>query len=152
MEKFGTWVRALLTFALLIGVALWLVEVAGTIGIPVVKSSDGTVFDQFQRAKDVLAVITPLLTTALGYWFGSAGRQEAQTTASAARAEADQAHRRLAGVLDSSSEPGLLAKARAADPEAFGVAPASGESSQPAEEPPPAPAGSTRRRARWWRM
>ena len=150
MEKFGTWVRALLTFALLVGVALWLVEVASTIGIPVVKSSDGTVFDQFERAKDVLAVITPLLTTALGYWFGSAGRQEAQTTASAARAEADQAHRRLAGVLDSSSEPGLLAKARVADPDAFGVP--SGGSAETAGKPEPAPAGTTRRRARWWRM
>ena len=137
MKDFGTWVRALLTFALLIGVALWLIEVASTVGIPVVKSSDGTVFDEFQRTKDVLAVITPLLTTALGYWFGSAGRREAENTATSARAEADRVHRRLAGVLDSSSEPGLLAKARSVDPGAFGARAEDTGPSDPGNEPEP---------------
>jgi len=138
MKYFGSWVRALITFALLVGAGLWLIEVADTVGVPIVKSSDGTVFDQFQRSKDILAVITPLLTTALGYWFGSAGRKEAQTTATAARAEADLAHRRLAGVLDSSSEPGLLARARDVDPGAFGV---TSESEQPGAQSPEPPPG-----------
>ena len=122
MKDFGTWVRMGITVILLAMAAAWLVVVYGALGDPTVKSADGSVLDQFQRSKDILLVVMPLLTTALGYWFGSAGRQEAQNTASAAQGAADMAQRKLASVLDSSEESGLLDKAKEKDPEAFGVA------------------------------
>ena len=147
MRDFGSWVRAVITYALLVIAAGWLVVVASTLGIPVVKSIDGSVFDQFQRSKDVLLVVTPLLTTVLGYWFGSAGRQEALNIATSARAEADMAQRRLVGVLGSSQEPGLLADATERDPKAFGLASRLEDGPKgPAETSEPVPAESRPRR------
>jgi hypothetical protein len=139
MRNFGTWVRAVLTIILLLIQAGWLVVVAAKLGAPIVKNQDGSVVDAFERAKDILLVVTPLLTTALGYWFGSAGRQEAQLAASSARAQADIAQRTLAGVLDSSATTGLLVKAQAANSTAIleplpteqPAAPSAGEPTEP---------------------
>ncbi|RSM63575.1 hypothetical protein DMH03_16545 [Amycolatopsis sp. WAC 01376] len=121
MTDVGTKVRAWFTAILLTIMTGWLVVVGFTLDIPITKAADGSVLDVFERSKDVLLVVTPLLTTALGYWFGSAGRHEAQDAASAARTEAAVARQQLAGVLDSSSEPGLLGLARQANPQAFAV-------------------------------
>lgn len=133
MADVGTKVRGWFTGILLTIMTGWLVVVGFTLDTPVTKAADGSVLDVFERAKDVLLVVTPLLTTALGYWFGSAGRHEAQETANSARAAADVAHRQLAGVLDSSSEPGLLIKAKLANSEAF-------EPGASAEQAAPSPA------------
>ncbi|MEU0794894.1 hypothetical protein ABZ342_32950 [Amycolatopsis sp. NPDC005961] len=91
------------------------------IGSPVTKNSDGTTVDQFQRAKDILLVVLPLLTTALGYWFGSAGRQQAEDKADQAHDVAGKTQRKLESVLASSTEQNLLEKAMVKDPEAFGT-------------------------------
>jgi hypothetical protein len=123
-----------ITVILLAMAAAWLVVVYGALGDPTVKSSDGSVLDQFQRSKDILLVVMPLLTTALGYWFGAAGRQDAQKTASAAQDAADVAQRKLMSVLDSSEESGLLDKAKDKDPGAFGAEPPEGVSGT-ADEP-----------------
>jgi hypothetical protein len=119
MRYFGTWVRAGITLILLVVTGLWLLAVYGELGSPVTKQTDGTTLDEFQRAKDILLVVLPLLTSSLGYWFGSAGRQQAENKAEQATGVADKAQRKLAGVLDSATEPGLLDKAKAKDPEAF---------------------------------
>ncbi|WP_033289246.1 hypothetical protein [Amycolatopsis jejuensis] len=118
MKSLGTWIRAAITLVLLVIAALWLLVVYTRLGTP---STDGTAFDEFQRAKDILLVVLPLLTTALGYWFGSAGRQQAERKADQAKHDADKAQRKLAGVLDSSAVPDLLEKAKNKDPEAFGL-------------------------------
>jgi hypothetical protein len=138
MKDFGTWVRMGITVVLLAMAAAWLFVVYSALGEPTVKGADGSVLDQFQRSKDILLVVMPLLTTALGYWFGSAGRQEAQNTANMAQDAAEMAQRKLASVLDSSVESGLLDKAKEKDPEAFGVA----QSPEGDTENPPDAGGS----------
>jgi hypothetical protein len=142
MRNFGPWVRVTITLILLAMSAAWLLVVYGALGDQTVKGADGSVLDQFQRSKDILLVIFPLLTTALGYWFGSAGRQEAQITATMAQDTADMAQRKLASVLDSSEESGLLDKAKDKDPEAFGISPqADGAPENAGEAGRPVPAG-----------
>jgi thiol:disulfide interchange protein len=142
MKNAGTWVRTGIT-AVLLGTAVWwLTVVAEKVGVPVARGVDGSVFDEFARAKDILLVVTPLLTTVLGYWFGSAGRQQAQNTADSARAEADLAHWQLAAVLDSSSQPNLLDKARKLDTGAFAADAQPNKGEQPGDDSvPPASAG-----------
>jgi hypothetical protein len=112
MELVTTWIRAVLTAALLILVSWWLVVIGTHITSAATKGSDGQVLDPFQRAKDILLVVLPLLTTALGYWFGAAGKATAE-------AASQNAQGKLAAVLDTSSEPGLLAAAREKHPDAF---------------------------------
>jgi hypothetical protein len=86
------------------------------------RDDDGQTLDTYQRAKDVLLVVLPLLTTALGYWFGAAGRESAEAKASAALSEAKRTQQKLEGVLGSSREQDLLSKAQALYPDAFGLA------------------------------
>lgn len=93
--------------ALLLGLTVWwLVLVANEMSTQPQVGSDGkVVMDEFQRAKDILLVVLPLLTTALGYWFGAAGREKAE-------GKADMAEKKLNAVIDV-SDKGTLKQAMA---------------------------------------
>jgi hypothetical protein len=114
METVNTWIRGVLTFMLLALTVWWLSQVARLIETPPVLDATGKVtLDAFSRAKDILLVVLPLLTTALGYWFGAAGKAKAEDSA-------DQAKVQLKEVLNASGED-LLTKAKANNPAAFGL-------------------------------
>lgn len=109
-----------ITVVLLLFAAGSLAVVLSVIGSAPVRDNTGAVvFDEYQRAKDILAVILPLVTTALGYWFGAAGRDHAEAKAAQAEADRQKTSMQLKGVLDTSNEQGLLEKAKEIYPEAF---------------------------------
>lgn len=110
----------------------WLVAVAKHISTaPTVNSSGAVTLDIFQRSKDILLVILPLATTAIGFWLGNHDAARAQKVAQVATDSAKEAHEgaaaaqaRLNAVVDV-SEPNTLEKAKSAHPDAFAaVAPA----------------------------
>ncbi|MDO1481593.1 hypothetical protein [Rhodococcus ruber] len=111
-ESFTDWSRIIITLILVVLVGWWLVKVGSNLSTTATRDSDGTVTDPFQRSKDILLTLLPLLTIALGYWFGAAGRQKAEE-------KADVAQQQLGAVLNSSSEPQLLQKAMHDYPAAF---------------------------------
>jgi hypothetical protein len=104
----------------------WLVVVARHIGeAPKVNKAGAVTLDVFQRSKDILLVVLPLATTAIGYWLGNQGAVQAQQTAQNANDQAQSAQKdaaaaqaQLAAVVDV-SEPNTLAKAKSTHPEAF---------------------------------
>ncbi len=90
----------------------WLYEVAMRLGVPPTKDPEGNiVMDEFQRAKDILIIVLPLFSASIAYWVGSSGTE-------AAKKEATDSKKKLDAVLDASPQ-GILAKAKAAHPEAF---------------------------------
>lgn len=116
-----TIVRASLTLILL-GLSIWwLAEVASRLGTAPTKDTKGNIIvDQYQRAKDILLVVLPLVTTALGYWFGSQGKDKAETAANAAKDETQNTKEQLAGVKAVvSTNPELLERAKHLYPKAF---------------------------------
>ncbi|MDQ2707546.1 MAG: hypothetical protein M3Z25_07870 [Actinomycetota bacterium] len=74
--------------------------------------SGNIVVDEYQRAKDILLVVHPLVTTTFGFWFGAQGKDQAQT-------RADQAHQQLTAVVAASTDPEILQKAKTSSPHAF---------------------------------
>lgn len=75
-------VRLIITVLMLLVVGFWLLIVAQRLGTAPVTSTDGTiVYDEFGRAKDILIAVLPLLTLALGYWFGAQGADKAEKQA-----------------------------------------------------------------------
>ena len=122
MDKTAMWIRAGLTGLLFLTSAYWLLEVAGQIPAVPTRDTEGQVLDTYQRAKDILLVVLPLLTTALGYWFGAAGRENAEAKARFAMAEANKTQQRLEGVLGSSADESLLSRAQELYPDASGLA------------------------------
>lgn len=103
MDKVAMWTRASLSGLLLLLTVWWLYVVANHLSVaPQTNESGEVVLDTFQRAKDILLVVLPLLTTALGYWFGAAGKEKAEQKAEAAQSE-------------------LLDVAKRANPQAFGL-------------------------------
>jgi hypothetical protein len=128
VDKAAMWIRGLVTLALFGLCAWWLVEVSRQVGSAPVHDADGLVLDRFERSKDILLVVLPLLGTALGYWFGAAGRESAEGKARQASADAESAHQearqteqRLSSVLATSADTDLLKRAREQHPEAFGL-------------------------------
>jgi hypothetical protein len=121
MEKTAMYIRAVLTGILFLITTYWLLEVAGQISSVPMRDDEGNVLDTYQRSKDVLLVVLPLLTTALGYWFGAAGRENAEAKATQAMREARKTQQKLEGVLGSSREQDLLSKAQELYPDAFGL-------------------------------
>lgn len=121
MEKAALYIRAVLTGVLFLMTTYWLLEVAGQISTFPTRDNEGHVLDTYQRAKDVLLVVLPLLTTALGYWFGAAGRENAEAKAIQAMSDARRTQQKLEGVLGSSREHDLLSKAQSLYPDAFGL-------------------------------
>ena len=97
-----------------------------------IYNQDGTLrMDQFIRARDVLALVLPFLTTVAGFWLGSQGTAQAQNQAEAAQNRAKGAQDELTRKSDqmaaviayaSSKLPegeNVLDGARQAHPEAF---------------------------------
>ena len=107
------WIRGSVTAFVLLLALGWFFVVAKRLGTPPVVNEDGAVvLDEFQRAKDILLVILPLVTTAFGYWFGAAGADKAEK-------KAEQAQRENRALV--SATPQALATARDKYPEAFGL-------------------------------
>lgn len=107
-------IRAVLTVLLLVLSGWWLALVASNMSTPPTLGTDGkVVLDEFQRAKDILLVVLPLLTTALGYWFGAAGKEKAEE-------KADRSAKQLDSVLDA-APAGVLEEAKRQHPDAFGL-------------------------------
>lgn len=121
-NDWGTRIRGVIT-ALLLGLVFWwLVVVAANLdSVPRVNAKGQVLLDEFQRSKDILLVVLPLLTTALGYWFGAAGKEKAEERAEEATRSAAEERRKLQAVLDTSPETELLNRARSAYPDAFGA-------------------------------
>ena len=118
----GMIARLVITAMLLLLCGWWLWVVSKNLSVQPVLSEDGKViFDQFQRAKDVLLAVLPLLTLALGYWFGTQGTAKAEEKADEAKQEAQAAQERVVAIVGASSDEQLLAKAQAANPRAFGL-------------------------------
>lgn len=83
-------VRLIITILMVIIVGFWLVMVAQRLGTAPVTKPDGTiVYDEFGRAKDILIAVLPLLTLALGYWFGAQSADKAEKQADQKAADAD---------------------------------------------------------------
>ena len=81
-ENFGVITRFVLTLVLLGLTIWWLAVVASLLGVgPTNDKAGKLLFDPFQRSKDILLAVMPLPTVALGYWFGAAGKQEAEKKA-----------------------------------------------------------------------
>jgi hypothetical protein len=110
-----TILRFVLTLLLFALAVWWLIELALQIGTaPTIDAQGKVVVDKFQRAKDILLVVLPLVTSALGYWFGAQGKEQEQERAESARSQ-------LEAVVSASTDPGLLQKARSQYPDAFGL-------------------------------
>jgi hypothetical protein len=106
--------RVVITAGLFVFVAWWLIVVARHLGdAPVVDQNGDVVLDEFQRTKDILLVVLPLLTTALGYWFGSEGKDEADKTAKSEQAKVQ--------ALLHVANPGQVTAAKKQNPDAFGL-------------------------------
>lgn len=105
--------RGLITLVTIALAAWWLGIIALRLGVPPVKDGSGNiVIDEYQRAKDILLVVLPLVTTTFGFWFGAQGKDQAQ-------AQADQAHQQLTAVVAASTDPDILQKAKTSSPHAF---------------------------------
>lgn len=110
MKNIGTIVVTVFAFGI---VLWWLIVVLNKIGTaPTVNSKGAVTLDQYQRAKDILLIVFPLATAAVGYWLGSRGTAKAQD-------QAQQAHSKLAAVLNASPDTNLLNRAAEAFPAAF---------------------------------
>lgn len=113
LGSFGEWTRLALTLILLAVLVWWLCEVRVRLDVEPIVKNGAVALDPFKNAQNILLVVLPLASTALGYWFGAQGKEKAQATAEAASAQ-------LNAVVDSSKEP-LLKKAMEINPKAFGL-------------------------------
>jgi hypothetical protein len=117
----GTKVRGFITAAVLLITVWWLWEVSRRIGTEPVKDDAGNVtVDEYQRAKDILLVVLPLVTTAFGFWFGSHGKEKAEKKAEDAERKTEEARAALSTVeQEAHAAERMVAALRAADPERF---------------------------------
>ena len=116
IKSIGSVVVSILLFLLVGG---WVILVATKIGTQPTLNKDGSIqVDEFAQAKDILVILFPLLTTAVGFWLGNQGTVAAQKQTTVANATAsraqDNAHK--AGVREklayaASNDPALLTKA-----------------------------------------
>ena len=112
MEMLTTRIRAMFSTLVLLLAVWWLWEVQRRLGTePRLDDKGSVVVDEFQRAKDILLVVLPLVTTILGYWFGAQGKEKAEEKAKEATAK-------LEAVVDASGA-GVLEKAKTMHPNAF---------------------------------
>ena len=82
--------RFLLTLVLLGLVIWWLLIISGYLTtVPTTDKNGAIVADPLAEANKVLAVFLPTVTTALGYWFGVAGKEKVEEKAEKATAKAD---------------------------------------------------------------
>jgi len=110
IKSIGTVVITVFVFGIVIW---WLAVVLNRLGTaPQVNAKGAVIVDQYQRATDILFVVFPLATAAVGYWFGNQGRSRAQE-------QAQQAQSKLTAVLGTSADGDLLKNAAATFPVAF---------------------------------
>jgi hypothetical protein len=115
----SNWPRFIITGALFTLVVWSLILITDNLSTNIVRDSNGDTVDVFQRSTDVLHTVLPLLTIALGYWFGAAGRERAEKKAEVAQHKASVAEVQLGTVLASGDGASLLEKAQKAYPAAF---------------------------------
>lgn len=132
-NSWGPMIVTLISFGL-VGWALY--HVFGNLDTVPTTDSHGTIVaNPLQNAKDVLTVVVPFASAAVGFWFGSDGKskaqdqaqeahtqaQQAQTQAEVQRGRADREQQQKSAVLQAASEDtqDLLDKARQIAPEAF---------------------------------
>jgi hypothetical protein len=73
--------RFVITMLLFAVVVFWMWMMAGDLRTGATADGTGNPIDPFERSKDVLLVALPLLTTAVGYWFGAEGKERAEQRA-----------------------------------------------------------------------
>ena len=107
----ASFIVTLIVFAI---VVWWLIEAFIKIPkAPTLNSQGIIVVDEYQRTKDILSVVFPLATAAVGYWLGSDGKSKAEDQAKSSQAQ-------LTAVVGTSADSDLLEKAKSKYPEAFG--------------------------------
>jgi hypothetical protein len=88
--------RFVITLLLFAIVVFWMWTMSVHLRTAATNDQSGNPVDPFQRSKDVLLVALPLLTTAIGYWFGAEGKENAEQRAHDAQAKsADSLERAL---------------------------------------------------------
>jgi hypothetical protein len=106
----GTIIVTLFIFAI---VGAWLYFTASKVGVaPIFNSKGVPTIDQYQRAKDILQIVFPLATAAVGFWFGNQG-------AAQAHAQARQSQAKVEAILGASNDTDLINKAKGTAPGAF---------------------------------
>jgi hypothetical protein len=123
-RSIGTLFVTLFIFAIVGG---WLLLTGFKIGIsPSFNAKGAVTIDQYARAKDVLQIVFPLATAAVGFWFGNQGTVQAQNQADKATQNAQDAHTqarrsqaKVEAILGASNDADLINKAKAAAPGAF---------------------------------
>ena len=126
VKNFGTWITTLFVFALVFYALYYVFKDRTT--APEVDASGKVTLDVYGRSKDILLVVLPLATAAVGYWFGNKGVSDATAQATDAKAEATAAQNETKAVVAAASAqlpPGtdILAEAKASHPDAFGITP-----------------------------
>lgn len=125
-EKASLAVRSIISLALL-AIAVWAIyTVIQTLGIPPQKDPQGNILvDRYARANALLLVVLPLLTTALGYWFGAQGTAKAEERTQKAEErtqtveERRQKESQQIKALLAEAPPDVFEKAKKRYPEAF---------------------------------
>jgi hypothetical protein len=124
VKNLGTWLTTLFVFVLVAWALYYVFQDHGT---PAVVDSNGkVVIDKYANSKDILAVVLPLATAAVGYWFGNKGVSDANAHADDAKAQATAAQKETKAVVAAASAQlpagtDILAEAKRAHPEAFGI-------------------------------
>jgi hypothetical protein len=124
-KSLGTVLVTMLSFSIVVWVLYFVLTNLGTVPTPAVGSKRAV--DPYQNAKDILLVVFPLATAAIGFWFGSDGKAkaqdqaaQAQNTAAESQNRAVAADKQRSAVLQSADDgKALLDKARSDFPEAF---------------------------------
>ncbi len=124
VENVGSWITTVFVFAV---VAWALYHVFEDHGTAAVLDKNGKVtLDKFANSKDILAIVLPLATAAVGYWFGNKGVADANAQADGAKAEATAAQQETKAVVATASAKlpvgtDILAEAKKSHPDAFGI-------------------------------
>lgn len=97
----------------------WLFLVQDKIGsIPTLDDEGNVILDEWQRAKDILLVIVPLFTAAMGYWIGSKESADAREDAATAQEQRVEAEKRV-GALSGALSPEAFGDLQAKYPKLF---------------------------------
>lgn len=117
VKSTGTIAVTVLVFILVI---VWMVAVWRNLGKAPHYRKDTLSYDEFTRAKDVLVLVLPLLTTAVGYWLGSQGTAAAQKKAETAENKASEAQKQASDAhAESARRQGQLEQLEKTHPQAF---------------------------------
>lgn len=112
VDKLKSLGAVVVTFITGLLVAWWLYEVSTRLGKAATLDPEGNIIlDEFQRAKDILIIVLPLFTAAIGYWVGNQGVSEAKK-------DAKQSEEKVNAVL-SEAPADVIERARTKYPGAF---------------------------------